>query len=76
MDGYTLIRDKASLEAANTNNMQIFKKKEDGSPEEVTENKEIFVEGGLFTKNDVASPVAEKEEEQQSSVSQQLAKID
>jgi hypothetical protein len=57
MDGYTPIPDEAALKKANENNMQIFKKKEDGSAEEVTENKESFVEGELYTKNEVASPI-------------------
>jgi hypothetical protein len=57
MDGYTPILDEAALKMANENNMQIFKKKEDGSAEEVTENKESFVKGELYTKNEVASPI-------------------
>jgi hypothetical protein len=62
MDGYTPIPDDAALKAANEKNMPIFKKGTDDRPEEVTESKDIFVEG-LFTKDEVVSPEATTVEE-------------
>ena len=57
MDGYTPIPDDAALKAANEKKMPIFKKGPDDTPEEVTESKDVFVEG-LFTKDEVVSPAA------------------
>lgn len=49
---YTPILDNDALIAANTNNITIFEKKEDGGFKEVTENKDNFRQG-LFTKKEV-----------------------